>query len=263
VASFEAIHQRACERHGGEKALKKLLPRARGARALAKTGDDRWLAEMTRCVFQAGFVWRVVNQKWDDFEDVFFGFPPDRIVMLSPEQLDRFAQNPRIIRNRQKVLTVQHNARFILDIAAEHGSFGKFAGSWPGEDLVGLFDLLKKRGARLGGMTGQRVLRNMGKDTFIVTGDVTRCLQREGLDITASPSTKREYALIQRASSIRSAGRDVPPAARSRMGLTRPRVKALVSERSTTKPWTGLLPLPSGTTTRSPTARSFNAWGTV
>ena len=173
------------------------MPAVRGPRSLARTGDDRWLAEMTRCVFQAGFVWRVVNQKWDDFEEVFFGFPPDRIVMLSPEQLDRFARDPRIIRNRQKVLTVQHNARFILDIAREHGGFGRFIGTWPGDDLVGLFGVLKKRGARLGGMTGQRVLRNMGKDTFIVTGDVVRCLQREGLDIKDSPSSQREYRLIQ------------------------------------------------------------------
>jgi len=173
------------------------MPKVRGARALANTTDDRWLAEMTRCIFQAGFVWRVVNHKWDDFEDVFFGFPPDRIVMLSPEQLDRFAQNPRIIRNRQKVLTVQHNAHFILDIAREYGNFGKFVSKWPGDDLIGLFELMKKRGARLGGMTGQRVLRNLGKDTFIVTGDVTRCLLQQGLDISDSPTSKREYRLIQ------------------------------------------------------------------
>jgi hypothetical protein len=78
-----------------------------------------------------------------------------------------------------------------------HGGFGRFVGTWPGDELVGLFGVLKKRGARLGGMTGQRVLRNMGKDTFIVTGDVVRCLQREGLDIKDSPSSQREYRLIQ------------------------------------------------------------------
>ena len=196
---FEAIFQRASERKGGEAELNKMLPKVRSPRALAATKDHRWLAEMTRCVFQAGFVWRVVNLKWDDFEEVFFGFPPEKIVMLSPEQLDRFAQNPKIIRNRQKVLTVQHNAQFILDVSKEHGSFGKFVGRWPQQDLVGLFDLLKKRGARLGGMTGQRVLRNMGKDTFVVTGDVVKCLRRAGLDITDNPTSKREYALMQQA----------------------------------------------------------------
>jgi 3-methyladenine DNA glycosylase Tag len=199
VEKFDSIYQRACERHGGKAALKRLMPKVRSPRALAGSKDDRWLAEMTRCIFQAGFVWRVVNHKWDDFEDVFFGFPPEKIIMLSPEQLDRFAQNPRIIRNRQKVLTVQHNAQFILDIGKEHGSFGKFISRWPEDDLIGLFTYMKKQGARLGGMTGQRVLRNMGKDTFVVTGDVVRCLQRAGLDIKNMPTSQREMGLIQAA----------------------------------------------------------------
>jgi 3-methyladenine DNA glycosylase Tag len=106
MEKFAAIHARACARHGGEKALSKLMPTVRSSRALAASRDDRWLSQMTRCIFQAGFVWRVVDNKWDDFEDVFFGFPPDRILMLSPEQIDRIAQDRRIIRNRQKVLSV-------------------------------------------------------------------------------------------------------------------------------------------------------------
>lgn len=173
------------------------MPKVKTARAVAATKNDRWLAQMTRCVFQAGFVWRVVDHKWDDFEDVFFGFPPEKIVLLSPEQLDKFSQNPRIIRNRQKVLTVQHNAHFIQDVTRQNGSFGKFVSKWPEDDLIGLFAYLKKHGARLGGMSGQRVLRNMGKDTFVVTGDVTRCLIRAGLDIKPQPTSQREMKLIQ------------------------------------------------------------------
>ena len=199
MEKFAAIYLRACERKGGEAALKRLMPKVRGVRALGNTGDDRYLAEMTRCIFQAGFVWRVVNNKWDDFEDVFFGFPPEKIVMLSPDQIDRISQNPRIIRNRQKVLSVQHNARFLLDVQKEHGGFGKFIGGWPSTDLIGLFAYMKKSGSRLGGMTGQRVLRNMGKDTFVLTADVGRCLQRAGLDITPNPVSKRELTLIQQA----------------------------------------------------------------
>ena len=186
------------------------MPAVRSTRALARDKDNRWLAQMTRCVFQAGFVWRVVDHKWDDFEDVFFGFPPEKIVMLSPEQIDRFAQNPRIIRNRQKVVGVQANAQFILDIAREHGSFGKFISAWPADDLIGLFTLLKKRGSRLGGMTGQRILRNMGKDTFIITGDVARCLQRAGLDICDNPTSQRELRLVQQAFNHWHAESDLP-----------------------------------------------------
>lgn len=82
-------------------------------------------------------------------------------------------------------------------MAKEHGSFGKFISRWPANDLIGLFVYMKKRGSRLGGITGQRVLRNMGKDTFVVTGDVTRCLQNAGADISTSPGSKRELNLIQ------------------------------------------------------------------
>lgn len=199
LEKFAAIHQRASERKGGDAALKRIMPKVRGPRALANITDDRFLAEMTRCIFQAGFVWRVVDHKWDDFEDVFFGFPPEKIVLLSPDQIDRFCQNPRIIRNRQKILSVQHNARFLLDVAREYGGFGRLISRWPGTDLIGLFAYMKKHGSRLGGMTGQRVLRNMGKDTFVITGDVTRCLQRAGADITANPVSKRELTLIQAA----------------------------------------------------------------
>ena len=194
---FKPIQRRASDRHGGDQALARLMPKVRSARALAATGDDRYLSEMTHCIFQAGFVWRVVDNKWDDFEDVFFGFPPEKIVMLSPDQLERFGQNKRIIRNMQKIIAVQHNAHFLLDVAKEHGSFGKFIGRWPADNLIELLAYLKKHGSRLGGMTGQRVLRNMGKDTFVLTGDVIRALQRSGLDISGTPSSKRQLKLIQ------------------------------------------------------------------
>ncbi|MBN7797674.1 DNA-3-methyladenine glycosylase I [Parahaliea mediterranea] len=197
MQSFSEIHQRAVERQGGKAALGRLLPAVKSPRQLARTDDHRWLSEMARCVFQAGFVWRVVDNKWEGFEEVFFGFPPEKIVMLSPEQIDRFAQNPLIIRNRQKVISVQHNARFVLDTAREHGGFGKFVARWPDEDLVGLFAHLKRHGSRLGGMTGQRVLRNMGRDTFLITGDVARCLRDAGLEIASNPGSKRDLARIQ------------------------------------------------------------------
>ncbi|GHD14846.1 3-methyladenine DNA glycosylase [Halioglobus japonicus] len=197
MEKFTAIYARACERKGGERALARLMPAVKSSRVLSARKNDRWLAEMTRCVFQAGFVWRVVDNKWDEFEEVFFNFPPDRILMLSPDQIDRISQNPKIIRNRQKVLSVQHNAQYILDVSKEHGSFGKMVSRWPSDDLIGLFAHLKRGGSRLGGMSGQRVLRNMGKDTFVLTGDVVCCLRRAGLDIKPNPTTQRELKLIQ------------------------------------------------------------------
>ncbi len=218
MEKFADIHQRAAKRYGGKKALAELMPRVRSKRALAATKDNRWLSQMARCLFQAGFVWRVVDNKWDDFEDVFFSFPPEKIVLLSPDQIDRFSQNPRIIRNRQKVVAVQENARFLCQVAKEHGSYGKLVSRWPQEDLIGLFAYQKKHGSRLGGMTGQRVLRNMGKDTYVITGDVVRCLQNAGLDIKNNPTSQREMKLIQGAFDTWHEETGLPYAHLSRIG---------------------------------------------
>jgi len=217
METFEDIRQRALDFQGGKAALSKQLPPIKSARQLARSPDHRWLSEMARCVFQAGFVWRVVDNKWDGFEEVFFGFPPEKVVMLSPEQIDRFSQNPQIIRNRLKVISVQHNARYLLDVAGQYGGFGRFVAQWPSSDLVGLFAHLKKHGSRLGGMTGQRLLRNMGRDTFIITGDVVRCLQRAGLDIADSPGSKRDLLRIQAAFNHWHEQTDMPYAHLSRI----------------------------------------------
>ena len=61
--SFNAIHERALTRKGGEPGLQKLLPHVAKPDDLMGLGDDRYLAEITRCVFRAGFVWRVIDNK--------------------------------------------------------------------------------------------------------------------------------------------------------------------------------------------------------
>ena len=48
---FRTIQARAEKRKGGAKVLNRLLPRIPDPKALAKLGDDRVLAEMTRRVF--------------------------------------------------------------------------------------------------------------------------------------------------------------------------------------------------------------------
>jgi len=84
-------------------------------------------------------------------------------------------------------------------MALETGSFGRFIADWPASDLIGLLELLKKRGARLGGNTGQRFLRNVGKECFYLGKDVIRCLQNSGLAIKHNPTSKKEMAAIQQA----------------------------------------------------------------
>ncbi len=73
----------------------------------------------------------------------------------------------RIVRNGAKIMSVRENARFVLDVAKEHGSFGKFLADWPPSNEVGLLEVLAKRGGRLGGNSGQMLLRFLGYDAFV------------------------------------------------------------------------------------------------
>ena len=92
---------------------------------------------------------------------------------------------------------MRHNAQFVADIAREHGSFGKFLAQWPADDQVGLLEVLAKRGARLGGKTGQYFLRFVGRDSFITSADVVACLRDAGLDIAENPTSKKDMKKVQ------------------------------------------------------------------
>ncbi|MGS2719451.1 DNA-3-methyladenine glycosylase I [Paraglaciecola aestuariivivens] len=172
MESFHAIYQRAAERKGGEQALSQLLYQPASATTLAKLTDDRILSELTKKVFQSGFVWRVVENKWENFEKAFFNFDIQKVLLMPDEMLEQKATDPSIIRNFNKIKTIRENALMLSDLASTHGSAAKWLADWPVDNITGLWGYLKKHGARLGGNTGPYALRALGKDTFLLSRDV-------------------------------------------------------------------------------------------
>lgn len=188
----------AAARKGGPDALEALLPRPANPATLRALGDDRWLSTISRCVFQAGFNWKVIEAKWAGFEEAFDGFDPGRCAMMSDDDLDRLLKDTRIVRHAKKILSVRDNAVLLRDLAQEHGSAAAAFADWPSTDYVGLLDLLARRGSRLGGNTAQYALRFMDKDSFILSRDVCAALIREGV-VDKTPSSKRDMAATQEA----------------------------------------------------------------
>jgi 3-methyladenine DNA glycosylase Tag len=197
VTPFRTIRAQAEKRKGGADALAELLPPKPDPKALRKLRDDRVLAEMTKRVFSAGFAWSVIEAKWPGFEEAFLGFEPKRLAFEPDEFWDRLVKDARIVRNGAKICSVRENARFVQDVAKEHGSFGAFLAGWPSSDEVGLLEVLARRGARLGGNTGQMLLRFLGFDGFVTSKDVVACLRDAGLDVAEAPTSKRDLARIQ------------------------------------------------------------------
>ena len=197
MADFKPILNRALQRKNGEQGLELWVSEPLSKAAFMRQDDARFLSMMTKVVFQAGFVWRVIENKWPDFETVFFGFDAEKMVLLSPEQWEKIGTDKRIVRNMQKILSVPQNAAYINDQSRAFGSYAAFLQQWPSEDLIGLYRHLKQAGCRLGGMSGPRMLRQMGLDTFMLSTDVVMCLQTAGLDIADQPTNKSDLSKVQ------------------------------------------------------------------
>ena len=188
------------EKHHGVDGVKAKLAEQRRAHASLKQGDDRFLAGMAKAIFSSGFSWDVVEQKWPGFETAFDQFDPDKVASYGARDIARLMKDTGIVRNGPKIKATIANARFVRDIAAEHGSFAAFLKSWPASDQIGLMEYLKKYGSRLGGATAMYFLRFNGWDAFILSADVTKALIRDGYIHTRAPPTA-PWGAVQHASN--------------------------------------------------------------
>lgn len=190
MEKFDAIYARAAERKGGETRLEELVNQPLSADEVAKISNDRWLSAFSMKVFQCGISWDVVRKKWPNFEELFFQFRVEPLLMLSQEQWETKAQDKAIIRHLTKVMSIADNAHMIHSASIEYGSFGNMVAQWPANDVIGLWEYLKKNGKRLGGNTGPYALRQLGVDTFILSSDVESYLRNYDI-IDSGRGTKR------------------------------------------------------------------------
>jgi 3-methyladenine DNA glycosylase Tag len=111
-----------------------------------------YLEVMSKSVFQSGISWQVIEAKWDGFREAFEGFDPQTVAGFDPSDVDRLAQDTRIVRNRKKIEATIHNARTMIDLDGEHGGFRKYLRSHDDfeetvADLRGRFKFLGDTGA--------------------------------------------------------------------------------------------------------------------
>ncbi|NOD98349.1 3-methyladenine DNA glycosylase [Ruegeria sp. HKCCD6228] len=197
MRSFDEIFDIAASRHGGVEAFEAQLTKPESHEELAAMPDDRWLSIITKCVFQAGFNWKVIENKWDGFEAAFDGFDVGRCAFMDDEKFDSLLQDTRIVRNGTKIAAVRDNAAFLLELRDEGGA-GQVLGGWPSDDYASLLAMLAKRGSRLGGASAQYAMRFAGRDSFILSRDVTARLIAEGV-IDKPATSKKAMAAVQRA----------------------------------------------------------------
>jgi DNA-3-methyladenine glycosylase I len=77
---------------------------------------------------QAGLNWSIVLNKREGYRKAFSQFDPEKVARYTKSKIDKLVANPAIIRNRLKIESAVKNARALLEVQEEFGSFDKY--SW-------------------------------------------------------------------------------------------------------------------------------------
>lgn len=91
------------------------------------TYDDQLLfLLLTVGVFQAGLSWQVVASKRAAFERNFCGMDFRKVAGFFPDDIERIAKDPEMIRNPRKIKAVIQNARAIVTLLTDYDSFADY-----------------------------------------------------------------------------------------------------------------------------------------
>lgn len=89
--------------------------------------DDRLLFEFLVLEgAQAGLSWLTILRKREGYRQAFAQFDPVKVAAFGPDDVDRLLADPGIVRNRLKVKSAVSNARALLQVQEEFGSFADY-----------------------------------------------------------------------------------------------------------------------------------------
>ena len=98
--------------------------------------DDRLLFEhLLLDGAQAGLSWETILKKRDNYRAAFDNFRPDLVARYDQRKIEALLADPGIVRNRMKIESAIGNARALLAVVEEFGSFEaylwRFVGGQP------------------------------------------------------------------------------------------------------------------------------------
>lgn len=93
--------------------------------------DDRFQFEML-CLEGAsvGLSWKIIMHKRQAYKEAFYNFDIDKCAAMTDDELEKIMVNAGLIRNRGKIFSVRSNAKAVLKIQEEYGSFDSYLWSF-------------------------------------------------------------------------------------------------------------------------------------
>jgi DNA-3-methyladenine glycosylase I len=95
--------------------------------------DDRVLFEFLVLEgFQAGLSWLTILRKRDGFHRAFDGLDAEKVARFTQSDAERLMHDASIVRNRAKIEAAISNARRVLEVQTEYGSFARYIWQFTG-----------------------------------------------------------------------------------------------------------------------------------
>jgi len=121
-----------------------------------------YLEVMSKAVFQTGMSWRVIESKWPGIREALRNFDVHAVATLGDRDIDDLVQDTRVIRNRRKLEAIVNNARRMIDLEDQHGSFRDYLRSHPNFEAT--VAALRKDFKFLGNMGCYFLLYSVGEE---------------------------------------------------------------------------------------------------
>ncbi len=93
--------------------------------------DDRFLFEMLILEgAQSGLSWATILKKREGYIKAFDNFDAVKIAKYSDKKIEKLLQNSDIVRHKLKINATRENAKKVLEIKEEYGSFDRYIWSF-------------------------------------------------------------------------------------------------------------------------------------
>lgn len=132
--------------------------------------DEAYLYELflLEC-FQAGLSWWIILKKREAFRQAFDGFDVHKIANYDETKIEQLLQNEAIIRSKGKIGAAVHNAKCVLNIMEEYGSFSKYLWGFTNNQVIHNVDNEFRTTSEL----SDRMSKDMKKRGMKYVGSVT------------------------------------------------------------------------------------------
>ena len=101
------------------------------------TYDDHELCKMVILEsFSTGLSWLLILKKEENFDKAFDEFDLEKISQYNDQKINELMNDSGIVRHKGKIIATINNAKVMLDLQKEFGSFSNYIWSFTGHQVV-------------------------------------------------------------------------------------------------------------------------------